>query len=121
MSDRISSLSDADLNAEVAVKVCGEVVHYRHGIAFTEQAGLLGYNVPKKFCSNFDACFAAQAALAAKGERYIDEYRTALAIVSPAESHAAHLIFLLTAPARIRCECIIRAVESMETLTEKPA
>lgn len=111
------SLSAADLNAAIAVRVCGVSVHYHCGIAFTDEIGLMGLLAPKRYSTELDACFVAQAALAAKGEQYEDAWLDVMrgfhAIMDEERQPQAGW-FLANASARTRCVAMLQAIDAAE-------
>lgn len=128
-----SQLSDADINAAIAVRVCGHT-----GVRFIKDHpwGLVRDLTAKEindyavygikheclaadnYCGHIQWAFVAQSALAAKGQEYIGWHefiiRNAILLETEQLPEPNTVWKILTADARARCIAMLQAVDECE-------
>lgn len=116
-----AALSDAGLDATIAVRVMGWIVTsvnewYRGNPIVIEYWDGPDRTTEKferwtwKPTKNFNHCFAAQTALAAKGDDYLFSFVREIMALRKDATYP----WLLTAPARTRCVAMLKAVDAVE-------
>jgi hypothetical protein len=122
-----AALTDAELNAAVAVRVCGyrEEKEGRWGKAMIDPKGIqvgnwekargwvwFGYSAHfmPNWCGCLNACFAAQQSLAAKGEEILFAYVQEMVKLKRDATYP----WLLMADARTRCVAMLQACDAVE-------
>jgi len=131
-----ATLSDADLNAAIAVRVMGYRIVEAIGEEWFEDAQKGGFPfaafelgsiwiyldnsgnrnsvILGEFSANLNCCFAAQSALAEKGKAHLFEYVICLQLIVINDIPPVALFAEIMAPARTRCIAMLQACDAVE-------